>query len=237
MAYFGLASGQVYAITATPLPTEAGQVIWTFNAGAAVLATPLITADTVYITSLDHHLYALDRATGRQRWKTDLGAAIAGTPALVNSMLYVGAFDKKLHALHADTGAEQWAFEATNWIWSGPTVFADQLYFTDISGVVFALDLEGRELWRAQPGGVMRAAPTVTDDTVYVGDRDGKFFALQRSNGTARWPQPIALTGQVLVAPALYNDILILAPFQGDNLLVGYTTAGAPTTLAWKPSQ
>jgi len=55
---------------------------WTFSTRHAQWAKPATDGETLYISSMDHHLYALDPQTGTQLWAKDLGGAIAGTPTL-----------------------------------------------------------------------------------------------------------------------------------------------------------
>jgi outer membrane protein assembly factor BamB len=226
MAYFGMASGRVYAVDIT---TGAVKARYT-DIARAVWATPLVSDDTVYVTSLDHFVYALNRADLTLKWKQDIGASSAGTPALANGTLYIGSFNNKLHALDAATGAEKWSKDTGNWVWGGPIVKDGVLYFTDLSGMVYALDAQsGGQKWSATPGGVIRASPTVISDTVYVGDEAGKLYALNLADGSVRWSQPQTATGkpgQLLAAPLVVNDLVLVSPYQGDNLLVAYTTAG-----------
>jgi len=225
-AYFGMTSGRVYAVdiatgAVTAHYAEITQAVW---------ATPLVSDDTVYVTSLDHFVYALNRANLTLKWKQDLGASSAGTPALAEGTLYIGSFNNKLHALDAATGDEKWVFDTNNWVWGGPVVQDGVLYFTDLSGTVFALDAQTRaQKWAVTPGGVIRASPTVTSDTLYVSDGDGKLYALNLSDGSVRWSQPQTAAGkpgQLLAAPLVVNDLVLVTPYQGDNLLVAYTTTG-----------
>lgn len=238
VAYFGLASGQVFAIQAGG--EAPGTRIWTFKAERSVWATPLVAADTVYVVSLDHHIYALNRETGELRWQKDLGAAIAGTPALADGLLYIGAFDKTLHVLDAGTGEEQWTFTATNWVWGGPVIQDGVVYFTDISGTIFAVDATSHaQIWAVKYGGAVRASPTVSANTLYVGDYDGRLLAVKLSDGALAWTSAdlVKMRGHILTSPLVLNDKILVTPYLGDNLIVGYTTEGGPTSLAWKPSK
>lgn len=238
VAYLGLASGQVFAIQASG--DAAGNKVWNFKANHAVWATPLVTADTVYVVSLDHHIYALNRATGEPRWQKDLGAAIAGTPALEQGLLYVGAFDKTLHVLDANSGDEQWTFAATNWVWGGPIIQDGIVYFADISGTIYAVDIASHaQIWAVKHGGVVRASPLLTADRLYVGDYDGRLLALRLSDGALAWTSAdlVKMRGHLLTSPLLLNDNILVTPHLGDNLIAGFTTDGGPTSLAWKPSK
>jgi len=233
-AYFGLNSGMVYAVDVI-----SGTVRWSFQAQQAVWAAPLVDpADgTVYVGSLDHNLYALSLASGAVEWKRDLGAAIAGQPAQQGSTLYVGTFGDEVVALNAKDGTSQWSVRATNWVWGTPVLNDNVLYFTDVGGSVYAVDAgNGAKKWVATPGDALRAAPLVTTDTVVVGDRTGKLFALDRNTGHSIWPQPATIKGQLLGAPVLVSDTILLAPYAGDNLLVGYTLSGAEK-LAYAPGK
>lgn len=42
---------------------------WKFTTHGAVVSTPAVVGDTAYVGSNDHHLYALNVATGAVRWK------------------------------------------------------------------------------------------------------------------------------------------------------------------------
>lgn len=225
-AYFGMASGRVYAVDIATGAVTAHYAEIT----RAVWATPLVSDDTVYVTSLDHFVYALNRADLTLKWRQDLGASSAGTPALAEGTLYIGSFNNKLHALDAATGNEKWSKDTENWVWGGPIVKDGVLYFTDLSGMVYALDAQsGGQKWAVTPGGVIRASPTVISDTLYVGDGAGELYALNLSDGSVRWSQPQTATGkpgQLLAAPLVVNDLVLVTPYQGDNLLVAYTTAG-----------
>jgi outer membrane protein assembly factor BamB len=224
VAYFGLASGLMYAVDA-----ETGKDLWYFKAERDVWAAPLVTADTVYVTALDHHVYALDVKTGALHWQKDMGAAVAGAPTLDKGTLFVGTFANQLAALDAATGEQKWTFTAQNWVWSGPTVANGVLYFTDVSGNVFAADeATGQQKWTVKPGGQMRAQPVLSGDSLYVGDHDGNFFALDPATGSTRWTK--TQKGQILVPAVVVSDTILVAPYSGDNLLMAY---GPDGTLKW----
>lgn len=226
VAYFGLASGMVYAVEA-----ETGKDLWHFKTERDVWAAPLVIGETVFVTSLDHHVYALERATGNPRWVKDMGAAVAGEPAFDQGMLYVGTFGNRLAALDATTGEEKWSFTTPNWVWSGPAVGKGVLYLADVSGNVFAVDqATGQQIWMVKPGGQMRSRPTLAGDNLYVGDRDGHLFALNPADGQSRWPVAHTTKGQILVAPVVVSDTVLIAPYTGDNLLEAYNPSGV---LVW----
>jgi outer membrane protein assembly factor BamB len=229
VVYVGLASGAVYAVDATT-----GQDLWRFEADRDVWAAPLVTDGTVFVAALDHSLYALDVATGEPRWSKALGAALAGTPSVSSDgqTIFVGTFGSRLLALDTATGDERWSKATSNWVWSGPALDNGVIYFADVAGTVYALDAAtGDEVWApVKPGGQMRARPVLTGDLLYVGDRQGNLFALDRATGVVRHTQ--TLKGQILAAPLAAGDLILVAPFGGDNLVVAYTPA-LDTAVRW----
>jgi len=107
-----------------------------------------------------------------------------------------------------------------------PLVVGRVMYFHSRSRL-FAVDAAtGAPKWTATPGGPLRATPAVTDDTLYVGDKTGKLFALDLADGTVRWKKD-DVKGQLLTTPLVVGDVVLVTPFEGDNLLAAYTTSGA----------
>ncbi len=230
VAYFGLASGKMYAVDA-----ETGKDLWYFKAERDVWAAPLVTPDTIYVTSLDHHVYALDLKTHEVRWQKDMGAAVAGTPSLDNGTLFVPTFGNALVALNAATGEQSWTFATKNWVWTGPEIGNGVLYFTDVSGNVFAVDEKtGQQTWTMTPGGGMRAKPVLAGNNLYVGDRNGNLYALDPANGSTRWTR--TQKGQLLIPGVVVSDTILVAPYTGDNLLVAYSSTG-DLKWAYNPSK
>jgi outer membrane protein assembly factor BamB len=230
VAYFGLASGMVYAVNA-----KTGQDLWHFQASRDVWGTPLVAGDTVYVGSLDHNVYALSRDDGKPRWHKDMGAAVAGTPAFDAGTLFVGTFANTLVAL--DTAScetdcvTKWTYPTQNWVWSGPEIAQGVLYFTDVSGYVYAADeATGQPKWTpVKPGGQMRAEPVLAGNNLYLGDYDGNLFALNPADGSTRWQHNLkdqSQSGQILVPPVVVSDTLVVALYNGSNCLVAYSTDG-----------
>jgi outer membrane protein assembly factor BamB len=234
VAYVGLASGAVFAVDAAT-----GRDLWRFQAERDVWATPQVAGDLVIVASLDHHVYGLDAATGAERWSQDMGAALAGSPTLSEDgeTVYVGTFGSQLWALNAADGETKWFKSTTNWVWSAPALAEGVLYFTDVSGMVYAVDAEtGDNVWTPfAPGGQMRGRPALAGDLVYVGDRQGNLYAIDRATGAVRHTSKV--DGQVLASPEVAADRLLVAPFGGDNLLVGLTLDFTVTPLAFAPSR
>ncbi len=237
VAYFGMANKNVYALDA-----ETGAHLWTFTGSQhPVWAAPLVVGDRLIVTSFDHNVYALDRATGQLSngsWTRDLGAAIAGTPALQDDRLYVGNFGNNLYALNVANGEPVWdtPFQASYWIWDGPALADSSLYFSDLNGNVYSVDAEtGAQNWTVKPGGFLRASPAVHAGSLYIGDNTGLILSLDAATGAERWR--LTVRGQLQATPRVAADqgLVLFAPYQGDNTLIAVPFSGGAVRWVFTP--
>lgn len=120
-----------------------------------VYRAPVFTPDgqTLLVPSADHHLYALDPATGYARWSADLGAPLAGdlTIAEVDDQPRVFLAVGSQLACVDLTGQVQWTAEL-NGIYAGrPECDGDRVYAGSGDGNAYAFDARtGEEVWRQQ---------------------------------------------------------------------------------------
>lgn len=189
------------------LDSETYQEVWRFDTVEGVWASPLLADGVLYVTSINHRLYAVDAATGEALWSepVDLEGAIASTPVLYNDALYVGSYSHKMYQVSLN-GQIINTYEGNNWIWGSPVIENDILYYTDLSGYVYALNATDlSEIWAERPAkrGI-RPAPIVTEDYVVVGSRDGNVFWLNPETGAT--VQSVEVDGR----PELLSDMLYL---------------------------
>ena len=83
---------------------------WVFEAGNALWSAPVTDGETLFISSLDHKLYAVDMQTGQQIWVTeDLQGALASSPILTeDGILYVGTLGNEMLAIDSSNGKINW---------------------------------------------------------------------------------------------------------------------------------
>jgi outer membrane protein assembly factor BamB len=187
---------------------------WTFETEQGVWAEPLLVDDTLYVSSLDHSLYAIDPTTGAERWKLNLGGAVASTPLYSDGYLYVGSFARKLFKISTD-GEIIAEFDTQDWVWGMPVLVDGVLYAGDLGGYVYALEDNGSSfdpLW--QPRQVaersIRATPIVTGNAIIVGARDHNAYWINRATGEEIFRRQ--MIGEIL------SDLLLLEPSESLNI-------------------
>lgn len=194
--YAATVDGDIHAIDSKTGQEKEG---WPFTADGGIWSTPLLADGILYVTSLDHYLYAVNVGTAQLVWRfpaegedEDPGAMV-GTPRLQDGILYFGTFDNRVYALDAETQDILWTYETTNWVWSSPVVDEETglIIGGDLDGHVFALDKDsGAPVWtfNIQGEGPVVGAPLIDEReedgrVVYVAAGDANFYTLGIENG------------------------------------------------------
>jgi len=201
-----------------------GELQWTFQAGQALWAAPVSDGERVYLTSLDHQVYALNARTGEKIWAAPLDGAVLGTPALgLDGTLYVGTFGGTMFALDAASGEARWQVPSSGWIWGGAALDADNLYFGCADGEFYSFTLaDGRKNWQLQPNGPILGSPLVVGDLVMFGTESGSLYTVDRQGKT----NEMTIGGKLYGTPVMAGDLILVAPVEADNILIALDLNG-----------
>lgn len=153
---------------------------------------------------------------------------LAAAPVIADNKLFVIDVDAVVHAFTADKGAPLWTAEVSQGKenrgarFGGGVSYDDgKVYATDGLGDVVALNaVDGKELWRAKPGGPLRGSPTVANGTVYVLSQDNQIFALNQPDGKVNWSASGTLESQGVfgVAAPAASQGSVVAGFSSGEL-------------------
>jgi outer membrane protein assembly factor BamB len=179
--------------------------------GGRLWAQPTTDGDRVYITSLDHSVFAVDAKTYAILWRKDLGGAAPGSAILgKDGMLYVGSLSSKLEKFDPATGNHQSVLDAKNWVWSTPVLDDDTLYFADVDGNFYAFNTSKNSLnWTVKPDDAITASPLINADRILLATESGSVFAIGR-DGKTLWNQSIG--GKIYTTPVMAGDLSLVAP-------------------------
>ncbi|MBI5823535.1 MAG: PQQ-binding-like beta-propeller repeat protein [Chloroflexi bacterium] len=206
------------------LDMEGKQAADPIELGGALWSTPSTDGTLLYVTSLDHHFHVIDPAANQINETIDLGGAAPGSPAVGADGVYVGSFASTIEFIQSN-GNHEVITTAGNWIWGTPVIDGNTLYYADLDGVVYSLDIDsGRQNWDGvQPDGPVVASLLVVADQLYVATESGSFFALDRE-GKIAWEKTPG--GKIYTSPVLSGDLILVAPYQAEFALVAYDAEG-----------
>lgn len=72
---------------------------WELSVEEAIVSSPALAEDTVYVAGTDGHVYALNAENGQRLWELAIGAQVTSSPGLSGGTLYIGSGDGNLYAI------------------------------------------------------------------------------------------------------------------------------------------
>ncbi|GAB4495165.1 MAG: hypothetical protein OHK0052_01960 [Anaerolineales bacterium] len=221
--YAPVANGHLYALNTN------GQPIWQnpFRSDYPLWSKPILSenGESLYISGMDKHLYALNPQDGSIQWKTDLNGSAAGTPALVENTLYQGTFNNEVIALNSQTGEIIWRAATSGWVWATPAVTTDTIYVGDLNGTFYAFNRSNGEIrWQLQPDGPIAGEALVYEGKIYLGTESGSVYILS-SDGKIE--KTLTFQGRIYAPIQQTNGLILIAPSESDTLLIALNPDGS----------
>jgi outer membrane protein assembly factor BamB len=200
-----------------------------FLAENSLWSAPVTDGQVIYVSSMDHHVYAVDPVTMDQIWKTELDASITASPAIKDGQLFVGTIGGTVYALDAKSGNIIWQKNFEGGIADQVTLADGRLYFgiaASQTGTIYALNTEdGAVIWNYDAGGAVTASPLVKDNLVVFVTETGTIRALDL-DAKPLWMQ--TLDAKLYSTPVAAGDLILVAPMgKSDLMLVAYDETGA----------
>ena len=218
------ADGYLYVLDMQAGVTK--QYLEKIQLGGASWSQPTTDGNLVYITTVNHHVVAVDPASYKTVWTTDeLGGAAPGSPLVgPDGNLFVGTFNSEVVKVDAKNGRFSSFAAAQNWVWGEPVTDGEIIYFGDLEGFFHAIDsASGKELWSIQPDGPIVGNGLVMTDFVVFATESGSVYAVDR-DGNIVWQQNVG--GKIYTAPVANADRIVVAPMEAEFKLIFLDTNG-----------
>ena len=206
-------------------PLEIGGTLW---------SAPVTDGSNLYISSLDHHVYIVDPATLKVTDSQDLGGAIPSSPAVGNDGVYASSFASTIQFVKRNNEPRV-VTKTDNRVWGSPVLDGQTLYYADLGGKVYSLDLvSGNTNWSVQPSDSVAAGLLIAGDQIYVASEPylksglGTLIALDR-DGKTLWSKEVG--GKLYTTPVAAGDLILVAPFQASFTLAAYDADGKQAWL------
>ena len=213
-----------------------GRTAWIFQTKGAVLASPEISGETLYVAGGDGILYALNRFTGAVRWQTDIHEELTTRPAISDGRIFVMSSEQSVTAVDLKSGKIIWKFHRDKpggFTIRGdarPVTAHDSVFVGFADGTVASLQPDnGVARWTRAVSGtgdyldVDSIEAPDGDLRIYAASAKAGVVALDAASGEIAWTAPLPGANHVLVEGArVYaggrGELVALDRASGKNL-------------------
>jgi outer membrane protein assembly factor BamB len=187
-------------------PMELG---WTYQTEDAIVAAPVIGENTIFVSSIDGFVYALD-FSGKMLWKFEADNSIEAPALFLNSRVYVGDFSGYLYCLDAKTGKLIWTYETENQIMGSPNyIYLNNKLHILVGSYDYYLHCveaeSGKNVWKYESDNFINGAPSISNNMAMFGGCDGYLHMVDIATGKANNKLEVAtyIAGSVTLADGL----------------------------------
>lgn len=212
------------------------QTVWSRRVGDGtddryLKLNPALVGDTIYTTSYDGEVTALNAMNGREIWQTKLKNQLTSGPAVAANKVIVGTDDGDIIALNATNGQVIWQAKVSSGVLAAPVIAKNIVLVKTEDNKTMAFDLEsGAKRWdyiQSTPSLILRGSsrPVVYGNDVVLGFANGKIAVFTLQTGALLWSRQVAepqggIGIQQLVdiddTPIVENGVIYVATYQGQ---------------------
>ncbi len=165
------ADGIIYCLSAK------GKILWKFKCDKAVLGSPVIENNVVYIGGSDGRFSAYDLNSGRPIWSNStIAGPIVSKPVLTTDKIVFGAWDTNLYCLDKGNGKIVWKWNNGSPVINFspaaciPVIKDDVVYIVAPDRYLSAINLNsGKTLWRTNEATVRESIGISGDEKLIYG--------------------------------------------------------------------
>ncbi len=166
------------------------RLAWTFAAGGAVKASPVIGSGRVVVGSMDGAIVCVSLASGKLLWRHDAGAAVEAPALIDGEAVYVATTEGQVLRLDAATGALAWRVAVGSRIAGSPNIHRQSgsgrtvVLVASYDGAMRALDAKnGSVAWTFQTDNYINGCGAVTGNIVVFGGCDAQVHLVSVLDG------------------------------------------------------
>lgn len=200
------------------------KIMWEFETGNSIYASPVVKEGIVYIGSLDSCLYAIKLNNGKLKWKFRSKGQIRSNVCINNDSLYLNGGDGSIYAIDIQTGNLLWEFKTrgeqkydfADYFHSSPVYKDRRLYFGSGDFNLYAIDAKnGTCVWSFKTEGIIHSTPVIDNNKIFFGSFDGNVYALNINMGQLVWKfktvgHRFFPIGEVQGSPAAFKNLIFI---------------------------
>ncbi|MFH0863111.1 MAG: PQQ-binding-like beta-propeller repeat protein [Candidatus Altiarchaeota archaeon] len=163
------------------------QLLWKYRWPSGLSGRLTADSGTLYGSSYDGGIFALDESSGSLLWRSRLPAR-CGDPVVSEDLLVYGCSNRQAYGINRTTGNRTWVEIYPDEFSSNAVSSGGLVYFGSRRGQVYAVkSANGRTLWKANAGAGIYSTPEPAEDMLYVPTAGAGLKAFRLKDGSAAW--------------------------------------------------
>lgn len=136
-AYVGDYMGNIFEIRMSDGRIVDQRTLMEASDGSEYVSVPAVSPSTIYITTSDKYLHAIDRRTGELKWKYLLKGTIGeSSPVVADDAVVICTRTGVVSVLDAQSGELRWEYDAGEPIVASPAVVKNHFYILTSRGTL-----------------------------------------------------------------------------------------------------
>ncbi|MEX2515948.1 MAG: outer membrane protein assembly factor BamB [Gammaproteobacteria bacterium] len=200
---------------------------------------PAVTEDSIYVTSRNGDITALNSANGSIRWSRDTDEPLASAAGVGEELVLAGTSTGRVVALDKANGEILWNVRMSSEVLAAPQVDNNIVVVRSVDGKLAGLDsATGERMWifdRSVPALSLRgnSAPVIHEGLIIAGFDEGRVAAIELNTGRAIWEARIAIGSgrsdlermvDINATPVIHNSVAYVSTYQGRVAAVDITS-------------
>jgi outer membrane protein assembly factor BamB len=205
------------------------KVVWKHKCRGAVVSSPIVVGDRVYVGSLDANMYCLKLPDGAVVWATKTGGGIEAPPIYIDGAIYVGSTDSFLYAFDAGTGKRKWKFETEDKILGSANYVRDpntgklRIVVGSYDYSLYGVDpADGKQVWKYTTGNYINGGVAVWNNKSIVGGCDAVIHVVPPNGEDAKTYDAGAYTAATAAVDA--DGRVYIGNYEGGFICVDLKT-------------
>lgn len=190
-------------------------VVWTYDTGEAIEATPALASGRVIVADVMGKITAIDQKNGTKIWTQDFGTGFLASPSIFDDKVFIGDFEGNLYAIRVSDGTVVWKKSTEGEINGAAAFYKDSVLVTSQDGNLYRYRIgDGTLQWKYETGDQIRCSPRVVGDRTFLGGCDAKLHVVDLETGKAACP-PLPLGGPTGSTPETQGDQVFVPIMDG----------------------
>jgi outer membrane protein assembly factor BamB len=214
---------------------KTGKEIWKRTLSDAVLGTPALSNDSIFLATHQGGVVRLKKKDGAIEWKKQLMDSFIAPIEIPDSLILIPSETGTLYALNVADGSEQWKLTGEKKFNTRPVISGNRIFIGGWEKQLLCLKKDGTVEWKFHASDLITEDALVLKNLVFFPAYDNFVYAVQAQTGKLVWRHPANRPSNLVLVKkeksneadrgiklvfASGKDLIYLAPESGNVIRI-----------------